>query len=46
MILDPRKAKITDLEIAVCIYENVAGLEIAMDDAGRVDIFQTTLYWY
>jgi hypothetical protein len=43
MILDPSEAKIADLEIAVLVYENIAGLEITMDDTGRVDVFQTTL---
>ena len=37
------KTEVADLEIAVLVDENVAGLEIAVDDACRVDIFQTAL---
>jgi len=42
-VLDTRKAEVTDLEIAVLIDEDVAWLEIAVDDTCRVDIFQAAL---
>lgn len=45
-VLNPGKAKVADLQIAVLVDEDIAGLEIAMDDAGRVDIFQSALQRY
>lgn len=42
-VLDTREAEIADLEVAVLVYEDIAGFEITMDDASRVDVFQTTL---
>ena len=42
-ILDTRETEIADLQVAVLVYEDVAGLEISVDDARGVDIFQTTL---
>lgn len=42
-ILDAREAEVADLEVAVLIDQDVAGLEIAMDDACGVNIFQATL---
>jgi hypothetical protein len=42
--LDSGQTKIANLEIAVFVDEDVAGLEITMDDTGGVDIFQTSLY--
>jgi hypothetical protein len=42
-ILNTRETEITDLQVAVLVYENVAGLEISVDNACGVDIFQTTL---
>ena len=42
-ILQTGKAEVADFEIAVLVYEDVAGLEIAMDDTRGVDIFETAL---
>ena len=42
-ILDTRESEIANLQVAVLVYENVAGLEISVDDSCRVDIFQTPL---
>ena len=42
-ILDACETEIADLQVAVLINENVAGFEIPVDDACRVDVFQTTL---
>ena len=42
-ILQTGKAEVADLEIAVLVYENVTGLEIAMDDTCGVDILETAL---
>ena len=36
------KAKVANLELAVCVDEQVAWLEISMQNIGRVDILQTT----
>ena len=35
------ETKVTDFELTVCVHEKIAGLEISMQDVGRVDIFQT-----
>ena len=43
-ILDSRQAEIADLQIAVLINQDVARLQVSVDDAGRVDVFQTTLF--
>jgi hypothetical protein len=43
MIVYPRESEITDLKIAICVHKNITGLEIAMDDTGRMDVFQPTL---
>lgn len=43
-ILNTSEAEIANLEIAVLVDEDVAGLEITMDDACRVDILETTLW--
>jgi hypothetical protein len=37
------ETEVADLEITVLIYENVAGLQITVDDTGGVDVFETTL---
>jgi hypothetical protein len=37
------KTEVTDLQIAVLIYEDVAGLQVTVDNTSRVDVFQTTL---
>jgi hypothetical protein len=42
-ILQTGEAEVADLEIAVLVYEDVARLEIAMDDTCGVDIFETPL---
>ena len=42
-ILDTGKTEIADFEIAILIDENIAGLEITMNNTCRVDIFETTL---
>lgn len=42
-ILNTSETEIADLKIAVLVDEDVAGLEITMNDACRVNIFQSTL---
>jgi hypothetical protein len=42
-ILDARQAKVADLEVAVLVDQDVAGLQVAVDDAGRVDVLQAAL---
>lgn len=42
-VLNSGKTEIANLEIAVLVDEDVAGLEITMDDTGRVDVLQTPL---
>lgn len=42
-ILYPGKAKVANFQIAVLVDEDIAGFEVAMDDTGGVDIFQTPL---
>ena len=42
-ILDTREAEIADLQVAIFIDEDVAWLEISVDDTCRVDVLQTTL---
>jgi hypothetical protein len=41
--LQTRKTEIANLEVAIFVHEDVAGLEIAMDDACGVDILKTAL---
>lgn len=41
-VLDPSQAKIADLEIAVLVHKDVAGLEVSVHDAGGVHVFQST----
>lgn len=36
------KAKVTNLELTVCIDEQVAWFQIPVKDIGRMDVFQTT----
>jgi hypothetical protein len=38
-ILNSRKAKVADLQIAILVDQNVAGLEITMNNTCRMDIF-------
>jgi hypothetical protein len=42
-ILQAGEPEVADLEVAILVDEDVARLEIAVDDAGRVDVFQATL---
>lgn len=43
-ILNSSETEVTDLQVAVLVDEDVAGLEIAMNDTGRVNILETALY--
>lgn len=43
-VLDTRETEVADLQIAVLVDKDVAGLEITVDDTSRVDIFQATLF--
>lgn len=40
-VLDARQSEVADLQVAVLVDEDVAGLEVAMDHAGGVDVFET-----
>lgn len=42
-ILNPRQSKVTDLQVAVLVDQDVTRLEVAMDHSGRVHVFETTL---
>lgn len=42
-VLDTRQTEIADLQVAVFINEDVAGLQVSVDHTGGVDIFQSTL---
>lgn len=42
-VLDARQAEVADLEIAILVDEDVAGLQVSVDDTGRVDVFQAAL---
>jgi hypothetical protein len=42
-VLDSGKTKVADLQIAVFVDENVTGLEVAVDNAGRMHVLETTL---
>jgi hypothetical protein len=42
-VLDPSKAEIANLQITIFVDQDVAGLEISVNDTGRVDIFETSL---
>ena len=39
-VCNPREAKVTDLEVASCVQQQVAGLQIAVEDVGRVDVLE------
>lgn len=41
--LQTGQAEIADFEVAVLVDENVAWLEVAMDEASRMDVFQSAL---
>lgn len=43
-ILYTSETEVANLEIAVLIDEDVAGLQVAMHDTSGVDVFQTTLF--
>lgn len=36
-----RKAKVTDLQLAVCVEQDIAGFEVTVKDVGRVDVLET-----
>lgn len=42
-VLDSSETEVANLEIAVLVDEDVAGLEVAVDDAGRVHVLETPL---
>ena len=42
-ILYACQAEVADFEVAVLVNEDVGGLEIAVDDAGGVDVFEAAL---
>ena len=42
-VLDTSKTEITNLQIAILVDQDVTWLEVAMNDTGRVNIFQTAL---
>lgn len=42
-VLYTGETEVANLEIAVLVDENVAGLEIAVHNTSRVDVFQSTL---
>jgi hypothetical protein len=43
-ILDTGQTEVTDLQIAVLVDQDVAGLEITMDNTCRVDILESPLF--
>ena len=42
-ILNPSQAKVTDLQVAVFIDQDIAGLQIAVDDTCGMNVFETSL---
>lgn len=42
-VLNTSQTEIADLQVAVFINKNVAGLQVSVDHTGGVDIFQSTL---
>ena len=42
-VLYTRQAEVADFEVAVFVDEDVGGFEIAVDDAGGVDVFEAAL---
>ncbi len=42
-ILYAGKAEVAYLQITILIHENVAGFKVSMDNAGRVNIFESSL---
>jgi hypothetical protein len=43
-VLYTGETEVANLEIAVLVDEDVAGLQVAVDDTSGVDVFQTTLF--
>ena len=43
-ICDPGESEVTDLEITSRVEKEVAGLEVPVEDVGRVDVLQATQY--
>lgn len=43
VLLDTGQTEVADFQIAVFVDEDVAWFEIAVDDPGRVDVFETAL---
>lgn len=41
-VLDTRQPEVADLQVAVLVDQDVARLEVAVHDAGRMDVFQST----
>jgi hypothetical protein len=44
-VLNPSQSKVANLEIAVLVDQNIGGLQIAMYDASRMNVFQASLSW-
>jgi hypothetical protein len=42
-VLYTGETEVANLEIAVLVYEDVAGLQVTMDDTSGVNVFQTAL---
>jgi len=42
-VLYARQAEVADLQVAVFVDEDVGGFEVAVDDAGGVDVFEAAL---
>lgn len=42
-VLDPSQAKIADLQVTILVDQDVARLEITMDNSSGVDVFETAL---
>jgi len=42
-VLDTCKTKVANLQIAVLVDKDVGGFKVAVDNAGGMDVFQTTL---
>ena len=42
-VLYTSKTEVTNLQVAVFVHQDVAGLQVAVDDARRVNVFQTSL---
>lgn len=43
-ILYARQTEVTDLQVAVLVHEDVARLQVSVDDARRVDVLQSALH--